>query len=186
MVCCRWGANVNESVNLLEEKDCHRYVLWSEPMGTVKFERTAKACDLVVDQFKLGSFGGVMFKAMAVGVPICTYLDEYQMRQLYDEVPPVINCKTDEDIVANIIKLIEEPSILEELSVTSRHWIKKNHGSLDTINTQILHYKNYLKKIYPTHPLPIHNYILRSCFFIKINPLYKKVLSNMSLFDLIL
>jgi glycosyltransferase involved in cell wall biosynthesis len=146
MVCCRWGANVNESVNLLEEKDCHRYVLWSEPMGTVKFERTAKACDLVVDQFKLGSFGGVMFKAMAVGVPICTYLDEYQMRQLYDEVPPVINCMTDEDIVANIIKIIEEPSILEELSVASRDWIKKNHGSLDTINTQIFHYKNHLEK----------------------------------------
>jgi glycosyltransferase involved in cell wall biosynthesis len=145
MVCCRWGSNVKESINLLKKQDCDNYVHWIEPMGIVKFERTAKACHIVIDQFKLGSFGGVMFKAMAIGSPICTYLDEKVMLDKYGEVPPVINCQDENEINKKIKKIIDNQLILKELSEASRNWIKKHYNSSDTVRLQLLRYREYLE-----------------------------------------
>jgi hypothetical protein len=146
MICCRWGANVEESVILLRENGCHQHAAWWEPMGTVKFERAAKACDIVVDQFKLGFFGGIMFKAMAVGAPVCTYLDEAHIHKWYDEIPPVINCRTEEEIVSRLTDIIEKPSMLQDVSLASRDWIKKNHNALQTMEVQLLNYQKYMEK----------------------------------------
>ncbi|NET57859.1 MAG: glycosyltransferase [Symploca sp. SIO2E6] len=146
IVCCRWGKNVQESIDLLKTKGCSDFVHWYEPMGTIKFERTARACNLVVDQFKLGSFGGVLFKAMAVGSPICTYLDENQILKQYQEVPPVVNCQTEEEIFAKVTAIIENPARLAELSTASINWIKKYHSSQDTVATQLLNYQKYLQQ----------------------------------------
>ena len=76
LVVCAWGANVAQSRKLLAELGCSSYVRWTPPLAITPFERMCKACDVVVDQFKLGAFGGVVFKAMAVGTPIVTFLNE--------------------------------------------------------------------------------------------------------------
>jgi len=146
MACCRWGANVKESMNLLKEYDCDQYVLWSEPMGTVKFERTSRACDMIIDQFKLGSFGGITFKAMAVGAPICTYLDENKIGELYNEVPPVINCRTEEEVVTSITDILKNPTKLDNLQTASRKWIEKYHNSKETIEIQVSDYIHFMEK----------------------------------------
>ena len=146
MVCCRWGANVKESMNLLKYYNCDQYVLWSEPMGTVKFERTSRACDMIIDQFKLGSFGGIMFKAMAVGAPICTYLDEDKIGELYNEIPPVINCRTEEEVVTSITDILKNPTKLDHLRAASRKWIEKYHNSKETIEIQVLDYIGFMEK----------------------------------------
>ena len=106
-------------------------------MGIVKFERTAKACDVVVDQFKLGAFGGVMFKAMSIGLPICTYLDESEMVKRFGEAPPVINCRTEDEIVDKIENLIADQKALDKLSAAGRAWIKRHHSSADTVIAQL-------------------------------------------------
>ena len=62
--------------------------------------------DIVVDQFKLGAFGGVVFKAIAVGTPILTYLDESLLSGQYSERPPVVNCRTTEEIVEKMKTII--------------------------------------------------------------------------------
>lgn len=146
MVCCQWGSNVRQSKDLLIENNCSDYVCWIEPMGTVRFERMARACDIVVDQFKLGAFGGVLFKSMAMGSPICTYLDEVQMCVQYADVPPVVNCKTEEEIITRMRKIIEDPSVLEDMSEASRKWIKKYYSSAETVNAQLSRYKEYFEK----------------------------------------
>ncbi len=146
MVCCQWGSNVRQSKDLLIENNCSDYVCWIEPMGTVRFERMARACDIVVDQFKLGAFGGVLFKSMAMGSPICTYLDEVQMCVQYADAPPVVNCKTEEEIITRMRKIIEDPSVLEDMSEASRKWIKKYYSSAETVNAQLSRYKEYFEK----------------------------------------
>jgi len=148
MVCCLWGANVQNSKKLLKEEGCSDYVSWVDPMGTVMFERMAKACDVLVDQFKVGSFGGILFKGMAVGSPVCTYLDEDEMNRLYPEVPPVINCRTEHQVFVNLKGVIEDPAVLRELSNSSRCWIKKYHSSAEMVRIQLLQYKKYIEKHY--------------------------------------
>lgn len=145
-VCCDWGANVEQSKALIVEAGLESYVKWEKPLAMVQFERMARACDLVVDQFKLGAFGGIVFKAMAVGAPILTYLNEDRLLEQYKEVPPVINCATRNSIVEKLSALSESPSSLVKLGVESRAWIKKYHGKQDTVNLQLHQFRRMTKK----------------------------------------
>jgi hypothetical protein len=135
-VCCEWGANVAQSKTLIATEGLEPHVMWERPMAMVKFERMARACDLVVDQFKLGAFGGIVFKAMAVGAPILTYLDEQRLLDQYPEIPPVINCRTTNSIVHALDSLAREPHRLVAQGQASRAWIKRHHGKETTVNLQ--------------------------------------------------
>jgi len=144
LICCQWGENVSQSKKLIDELGCSQHVKWVEPMGMIAFEKTALASDIVVDQFKLGAFGGVMFKTMSVGVPVCTYLNPELLKGLFDELPPVINCKTEEDIFNKLENLINHPSTLEELGVESRMWVKTYHSGREVIEAQVKQYMKFI------------------------------------------
>ena len=136
MVCCTWGANVAESRSLLESLGCARNVTWGPPLPTIQFERMCRAAHLVVDQFILGAFGGVLFKAIAVGAPILTYLDEAQLSRQFPECPPVINCRTEPEVVDALTRLISDTARLAEVGAASRRWMQTYHGKAKTIRLQ--------------------------------------------------
>ncbi len=136
MVCCGWGANVEQSRALIAELGCTRHVKWINPLPTVQFERMCRAAHCVVDQFKLGSFGGMMFKAMAVGAPMLTYLDEAQLTRQFPEIPPVINCRTTDQIVAALRTLLRSHDELERYGAAARAWMHRNHGKAGTVRLQ--------------------------------------------------
>jgi hypothetical protein len=115
-------------------------------MGTVRFERTALATDCVVDQFKLGAFGGVMFKAIAVGSPVCTYLDEASLAQRYSEVPPVINCRNEADIVQAMTDLIHDRAALRAFGERARRWMQVHHAYANTVDVRARRYLEHLQK----------------------------------------
>lgn len=136
-VCCEWGANVRESRALLEELGCAKHVKWIAPLPTVQFERMARATHCVVDQFVLGSFGGVMFKAMAAGAPVLTYLDEAQLLKQYPECPPVVNCRTEAQIVEAMSGLLKSPGALAAVGASARAWMKRYHSKHETVLRQV-------------------------------------------------
>jgi len=137
VVCCNWGKNVEQTKKLIKSEGLQESVLWVNPMGVIKFERYAKACDIVVDQFKLGSFGGVLLKAMAAGATILTYLDEKMLLKQYPEIPPVLNCKTSKEIECMVSKIFDNPKILEVFRIRSIAWIKKYHSKETTANLEL-------------------------------------------------
>jgi hypothetical protein len=96
----------------------------------------ASAADCVVDQFVLGSFGGVMFKAMAVGAPVVTYLDEAQLLRQYPECPPVVNCRTPEQVVSALSSLLRAPADLAAMGAAGRRWMKMHHSKAATVLAQ--------------------------------------------------
>jgi hypothetical protein len=144
-VCCEWGQNVESSKKILSDSNVDNYVKWSEPMATVQFERTAMASDCVVDQFKLGSFGGILFKAMAAGSPVITFLNKELLKEQFSEMPPVINCKNETDIINSIKSFYENPESKELLGQKSRDWINRHHSKRDTINKQLEQFKILLQ-----------------------------------------
>jgi hypothetical protein len=79
----------------------------------------------------------VLFKAMAVGRPILTFLDEEQVLQQYAECPPVLNCRTQKEITYAISSAFGQREELARLGKLSREWIKKNHGKAATVNAQV-------------------------------------------------
>ncbi len=140
LVCCEWGLDLRESKRLIEELGCSRFVRWEPPMGIVRFNRFTQACHVVVDQFKIGALGGVAFKALAVGAPLLTYLDETAIAAVYPEVPPVVNCRSTEQIVQAAAGLIGDPGRLAQIADASRCWIGKYHAATQTVELQLTAY----------------------------------------------
>lgn len=137
LVCCSWGKNTAQTRQLIEDYGCTPYVKWFSPLAIIEFERMCLASDVVVDQFKLGAFGGVLFKAMAVGAPILTYLDVERLKAQYPEAPPVINCQSTSEIIDRMVELIGNREMLQSLGEEGRGWIKRHHSKVSTINTQV-------------------------------------------------
>jgi len=136
LVCCAWGSNVDDSRAWLDAHGLAPHVAWRVPMGMVEFRRYAAACDIVADQFKLGAFGGVTFKSLAVGAVLCTYLDEAGTRAIFSEPPPVLNCHTPADIEADVRACMAEPQRLVELRSRSRRWVARYHRGCDVAEAQ--------------------------------------------------
>jgi len=144
LVCCAWGSNVQQAKILLDELGCSAYVRWVAPMAITPFERMCLATDMVVDQFKLGAFGGVTFKAMAVGTPILTYLDEQRLLRQYPECPPVLNCRTTEEIVVKTRQVIASSDELDRMGKAARTWMKTFHAKEATVNAQVDQFRRHL------------------------------------------
>ncbi len=144
VVCCNWGANVEQSKKLISLLGIDAHVEWVPPLPIIPFERMCMAADVVVDQFKLGAFGGVVFKAMAVGAPILTYLNQDLLKEQYPVLPPVINCLTAEDIFDRMVGLIRDPALLKSLGEKSRQWISEHHAKGDTVNLQVTQFRKLL------------------------------------------
>lgn len=147
LVACEWGANVSQSKRLLRSKGYGRHVHWIQPMAIVPFERMCRACDVVADQFMLGAFGGVVFKAMAVGAPILTYLNESQATRQYPVSPPVINCRTTEDVIEKLKPLISSKDALADIGERTRNWVKQYHGKAETVNAQVDQFRKHDNRI---------------------------------------
>jgi hypothetical protein len=139
MICCKWGRNVGESRNLLALLGCAANVEWVEPMGIVKFERTAMACEIVADQFKLGAFGGVTFKALAAGVPVMTHLDPAFFPAGFP-MPPVVSCQREDDVHRALLGLIRDESALNALGRRSRDWVDRYHNADTLLSLEIAHF----------------------------------------------
>ncbi|MBK7674974.1 MAG: glycosyltransferase [Candidatus Accumulibacter sp.] len=156
LICCEWGANVEESKRLLAESGCSQFVRWIPPQAITPFERYCLASDVVVDQFKLGAFGGVVFKAMAVGTPILTFLDVERLSKQYPVCPPVLNCRTQEEIVLAIRGALEHPDDLKALGGASREWMKRHHAKEQTVNAQVDQFRIHMphSELEFSKPLP--------------------------------
>jgi hypothetical protein len=120
------------------------HAAWLPPLGLVQFQRMARACHVVADQFKLGAFGGVTFKALSVGAPVLTRLDEPAILARYPEVPPVINCSTDEEIAQALRDVANAPERLAAVSRASRNWIKRHHSGARTAEKQLREFVEFL------------------------------------------
>ena len=77
-----------------------------------------------------------MFKAMAVGAPMLTYLDEAQLQRQFTEIPPVINCRTTGDIVTTLRRLLQTPDELSRYGTAARAWMHRHHGKAETVRLQ--------------------------------------------------
>ncbi len=144
LVCCEWGGDVEASKRLIAEQGCSAAVHWASPMGIIRFARTARACDIVVDQFKLSGVAGVLFKSFACAAPVMTYLDEEGILKVFPEMPPVVNCHTEGQIVAAAERLFVEREELGRLASASRAWIEAHHNGSVAAGKQMARYEQVL------------------------------------------
>lgn len=82
--------------------------------------------DIVADQFDIGAFGASSMEAMAQGKPVMTWLAEVYEKILYHETPPIIKCKTEDEILQAILSH-QERSALQSMGRESLRWVTANH-----------------------------------------------------------
>lgn len=140
VVCCEWGRNVAQSKGLLRALELEDCIKWVAPMGIVRYERHVLACDFVVDQFLLGAFGGVTFRALAAGRPVLTWLCEDEVARSFGTSPPIINCQTTDEIVDALGRVLRDRDELRRIGTAARAWVKQYHSGHATVTTQLRAY----------------------------------------------
>jgi hypothetical protein len=128
-VFVEWGKFVDESKKLIEELGISHKIKWIPLQPNRQMIRYIQATDLLADQFFLGAFGTTMPRALACGKPAMLYLNEQIHQWCFEELPPVINTKTSEDVFQGLKKLYLDHDWAKNLANSGRLWYEKYHSN---------------------------------------------------------
>ena len=79
------------------------------------------------DQFDIGWLGASAMEAMAQGIPVMIYIDESCTPLIYEKPPPVLNCKTEDDVFEAIMGN-QNRQKLQKIGDISERWVRRNHA----------------------------------------------------------
>ena len=137
LVLCAWGQNIAQSRDLILQLGLQDRVRWIPPASAVVYNRYCQASDLVADQFKLGAFGGVLYKALCNSTPVLSFLDESLMEKVYPEMPPILNGRTVDDLEALMLRAMNDPTGLRRLGEAGRAWVDRHHDGVETLDRML-------------------------------------------------
>lgn len=131
VVFFEWGAEVEESKNLIAECGFSENVQWEQIRSKPVLKDFYCAADIILDQFNsgIGTFGAVVPESMACGKPVILNYDKELHRWCYPELPPAIHAPTEESVAENVLKLIDDRSYRLGLGDQGRAWFENYHSS---------------------------------------------------------
>ncbi|KFM18795.1 D-inositol 3-phosphate glycosyltransferase protein [Marine Group I thaumarchaeote SCGC AAA799-P11] len=103
------------------------------------------SCDVVVDQFIVGSLGTIALEAMLHEKPVITFIHKTLYQNAYSEMPPVQIASNSDEILCRLESLINEKNRLS-VGKKSREWVQTFHSSNLIIKNLIMIYDSILKK----------------------------------------
>jgi len=145
-VFVEWGKSVSQSKKLLEELDIADRIMWILPQPNRNIVRYIYATDLLADQFYLGAFGSTMPKALVCGKPAMLYLNFDIHKWCFDEMPPVINAKTEEEVFKGLTKAYTNKEWISQLAEDGKIWYEKYHSNDIILNKLLAVYKDVLSE----------------------------------------
>jgi hypothetical protein len=107
---------------LVAELGIDDIVDWRGELRHGELYETLAAADLVVDQFDVGALGGIAWEALTMGRPVLTYVAPSTGALIYDEPPPVLNARTEDQIVERLHEATT-PGRLAQVAEHSERWI---------------------------------------------------------------
>ena len=138
---------------MFQNLDLEDNVIWLPKMECYKLVEWFRAADIGADQFVGGALGLVSFETMSCGTPLLSYLKTsstddtfWHPKEVLEELPPMINASSEEEIYQNLKFYFDCPQKLEELGKLSREWVLNNIS--DEIITK--KYLNLYKRILTT------------------------------------
>jgi glycosyltransferase involved in cell wall biosynthesis len=129
LVCAGWGADLERSRALaagLGLGDRVRFL--PHALSKTRLLRHYRAADVVLDQFVVGSYGTSALEAMSAGAPLLIHLEPERFAAVFDEFPPVGNCRTPDEIAGWLRRLFGDPGERERLGADGRRWVVEHHG----------------------------------------------------------
>lgn len=121
--------------SLIAELGLSDRVAWIPSMPRRDLVEWYRAADVTADEFEGGAMGSVAFESLACGTPLITRLIEEDADPTFwspqismPVLPPLIPARTDDDIVAGLLRAITDRDWLRTLAVRSRAWMQE-YGS---------------------------------------------------------
>ena len=139
------GADIEATRALVGELDIGEFV---EPipggLNATALRARYRAAHVVADQFDNGGFGRVGLEAMSCLRPVLVDVDPGSACRFYDSLPPVMRCRTEDEIYGQLVRAFAEPAATEELGLRAREWVVSNHSTERVAADLIWHYERIL------------------------------------------
>ncbi len=139
LICSGWGKDKERMKDMIPEEYKENIIISEYVFSLPLLYDIYYYSDVVVDQFQLGSYGTSAVGAFSCGKPVLMYINEMIFKEKGFPVPPVINCKTKEDIVRALIRISSDRELLTTYKEKTKKWFKETHHNLASVE--------YLKKI---------------------------------------
>lgn len=106
----------------LEKEELHNYIIKS---------------DIIIDQFNVGSLGGIAIETMLLNKNLMTYLSDKYSYLLYSSMPPIINYNDENKIFDFILKIQKEDLIQNEERI--KNWVVNELSNKKIVLTLLYH-----------------------------------------------
>jgi hypothetical protein len=133
------GKDKDQAHKLVKELGLDKSVVWKPTLTRDELIDEMVSADIVVDQFDVGGLGGITAEAMSLGKAVMIYIHEESARVLYPEMPPVLNCQTEEQIKDQLL-LSRDKAFLNLLGQKAHDWIYKYHSSESVMGEMLFYY----------------------------------------------
>jgi len=139
------GNDTEQSKQLCSNLGITDKVIWLKQSNKEILIELYSISDIVFDQFNIGSPGLITWESLSIGVPTFVYMNQ-DWNSCCDELPPVINVQTENELLKEIIRLTSDPEELKELGRRSREWIIKYFHWEKVIDQYIEYYQRILNQ----------------------------------------
>lgn len=128
------GPDKEETKQLVRELGIEKYIEFYRPMPEDELIELYQKCDVVVDQFEIGSFGVITLEAMSCAKPVIVYVDEECCKKAYAQLPPILNARSEDEIYGALVKS-QNAELRNSMGAQARQWILENHASDRVVNS---------------------------------------------------
>jgi glycosyltransferase involved in cell wall biosynthesis len=92
------GPDILYAKKIISEEKAEQYFSWQHGLSRKGFHDLLKKCDIVVDQFDIGGYGGIAIEAMSFGKPVIAYIEKKSNSYVFQETIPIINARSEDEI----------------------------------------------------------------------------------------
>lgn len=133
----------NEIINACEKLKSRVELILVQNMTNTEALKIYKEADIIIDQLKVGWYGGFAVEVMRMGKPVIAYISDTSFSFINDEIKnnlPIINANINN--IDNVLKeLINKREKLKYISEKSYEYVNKYHDPIK-IASQL--YQNYI------------------------------------------
>ena len=124
LVLLSWGSDLATAREQLKIYEILDRTLFIPTVGKKRLISYLRACDVLIEQFVLGYYGGSALGGMACGMPVINQLEKLQYDALIDVgAPPTLDAASGDDVAAHQEALRADPDYATGLGRKTQKWI---------------------------------------------------------------
>jgi len=136
-----------KEIERLKEKYPIEFLL-VENMTHQEAKRIYQKADLLIDQMRIGWYGGVAIESMSLGIPVAVYINpkdlEYVPENMRSDIDKSFLSIDYDNFYEKISQLIESRELYEGICSAARAFVENHHHPDKLINTVIQKYRDFL------------------------------------------